>query len=78
MVEQNSNHSGPFFLGRFMEPLHYYYAIFDSLVTKLPNYYKRQSKMENYSVEEIKNIVSCEGPMGVDHTKRESPSGIDR
>ncbi|KAJ6977668.1 hypothetical protein NC653_029538 [Populus alba x Populus x berolinensis] len=29
LVEQDSSHNGPFFLGRFMEALHYYSAIFD-------------------------------------------------
>nr|POE72652.1 della protein rgl1 [Quercus suber] len=33
LVEQESSHNGPFFLGRFMEALHYYSAIFDSLDT---------------------------------------------
>ncbi|KAJ6996821.1 scarecrow-like 3 [Populus alba x Populus x berolinensis] len=31
VVEQDANHNGPFFLGRFIESLHYYSAIFDSL-----------------------------------------------
>ncbi|KAK1387279.1 hypothetical protein POM88_015460 [Heracleum sosnowskyi] len=38
LVEQDSSHNGPFFLGRFMEALHYYSAIFDSLDTMLPRY----------------------------------------
>ncbi|KAJ6919067.1 scarecrow-like 3 [Populus alba x Populus x berolinensis] len=29
VVEQDANHNGPFFLGRFIESLHYYSAIFD-------------------------------------------------
>ncbi|KAF2293220.1 hypothetical protein GH714_040560 [Hevea brasiliensis] len=36
LVEQDSSHNGPFFLGRFMEALHYYSAIFDSLDAMLP------------------------------------------
>lgn len=63
LVEQDSSHNGPFFLGRFMEALHYYSAIFDSLDAMLPKYDTRRAKMEQfYFVEEIKNIVSCEGP----------------
>ncbi|GMJ09687.1 hypothetical protein HRI_004637900 [Hibiscus trionum] len=62
LVEQDSSHNGPFFLGRFMEALHYYSAIFDALDTMLPKYDTRRAKMEQfYFAEEIKNIVSCEG-----------------
>ncbi|KAK3013130.1 hypothetical protein RJ639_008553 [Escallonia herrerae] len=62
LVEQDSSHDGPFFLGRFMEALHYYSAIFDSLDAMLPRYDTRRAKMEQfYFAEEIKNIVSCEG-----------------
>lgn len=38
LVEQDSSHNGPFFLGRFMEALHYHSAIFDSLDAMLPKY----------------------------------------
>ncbi|XP_050224869.1 GRAS family protein RAD1-like [Mercurialis annua] len=63
LVEQDSSHNGPFFLGRFMEALHYYSAIFDSLDSMLPRYDTRRAKIEQfYFAEEIKNIVSCEGP----------------
>ncbi|KAK8484375.1 hypothetical protein V6N13_124480 [Hibiscus sabdariffa] len=62
LVEQDSSHNGPFFLGRFMEALHYYSAIFDALDTMLPKYDTRRAKIEQfYFAEEIKNIVSCEG-----------------
>ncbi|KAL5991174.1 ssDNA endodeoxyribonuclease [Asimina triloba] len=71
LVEQDSSHNGPFFLGRFMEALHYYSAIFDSLDAMLPNYDTRRAKIEQfYFAEEIKNIVSCEGPARVERHER--------
>ncbi|KAI4382498.1 hypothetical protein MLD38_008455 [Melastoma candidum] len=38
VVEQDSSLNGPFFLGRFMEALHYYSANFDSLDAAQPRY----------------------------------------
>ncbi|KAJ7956091.1 DELLA protein [Quillaja saponaria] len=71
LVEQDSSHDGPFFLGRFMEALHYYSAIFDSLDSMLPKYDTRRAKMEQfYFAEEIKNIVSCEGLARVERHER--------
>ncbi|XP_022726849.1 DELLA protein GAI-like [Durio zibethinus] len=71
LIEQDSSHNGPFFLGRFMEALHYYSAIFDSLDTMLPKYDTRRAKMEQfYFAEEIKNIVSCEGPGRIERHER--------
>lgn len=71
LVEQDSSHNGPFFLGRFMEALHYYSAIFDSLDVMLPKYDTRRAKVEQfYFAEEIKNIVSCEGPARVERHER--------
>lgn len=71
LVEQESSHNGPFFLGRFMEALHYYSAIFDSLDAMLPKYDTRRAKMEQfYFGEEIKNIVSYEGPARVERHER--------
>ncbi|KAH6772069.1 hypothetical protein C2S52_005154 [Perilla frutescens var. hirtella] len=71
VVEQDSSHNGPFFLGRFMEALHYYSAIFDSLDAMLPKYDTKRAKMEQfYFAEEIKNIVSCEGPARVERHER--------
>ncbi|KAG6686318.1 hypothetical protein I3842_11G011000 [Carya illinoinensis] len=65
------SHSGPFFLGRFMEALHYYSAIFDSLDVMLPKYDTKRAKMEQfYFAEEIKNIVSCEGPARVERHEK--------
>ncbi|KAI4336281.1 hypothetical protein L6164_014825 [Bauhinia variegata] len=71
MVEQDSSHNGPFFLGRFMEALHYYSAIFDSLDAMLPKYDTKRAKIEQFFFgEEIKNIVSCEGPARVERHER--------
>nr|ANJ78574.1 DELLA protein RGLI2 [Pyrus pyrifolia] len=71
LVGQDSSHNGPFFLGRFMEALHYYSAIFDSLDAMLPKYDTRRAKMEQfYFAEEIKNIISCEGPARVERHER--------
>ncbi|KAI5664961.1 hypothetical protein M9H77_24284 [Catharanthus roseus] len=71
LVEQDSSHNGPFFLGRFMEALHYYSAIFDSLDAMLPKYDTRRAKIEQfYFAEEIKNIVSCEGPARLERHER--------
>ncbi|KAK3043311.1 hypothetical protein RJ639_002554 [Escallonia herrerae] len=71
LVEQDSSHNGPFFLGRFMEALHYYSAIFYSLDAMLPKYDTRRAKMEQfYFAEEIKNIVSCKGPARVERHER--------
>ena len=46
LVEQDSNHNGTFFLGRFMEALHYYSAIFDLLDDSLPKYDTKHGKVE--------------------------------
>ncbi|KAI3970323.1 hypothetical protein MKX01_023970 [Papaver californicum] len=71
LVEQDSSHNGPFFLGRFMEALHYYSAIFDSLDTMLPKYDTKRAKVEQfYFAEEINNIVSCEGPARVERHEK--------
>ncbi|XP_068651850.1 GRAS family protein RAD1-like [Aristolochia californica] len=71
LVEQDSGHNGPFFLGRFMEALHYYSAIFDALDAMLPKYDTRRAKIEQfYFAEEIKNIVSCEGTARVERHER--------
>ena len=71
LVEQDASHNGPFFLGRFMEALHYYSAIFDSLDAMLPKYDTRRAKMEQfYFGEEIKNIMSCEGSARVERHQR--------
>ncbi|XVE74285.1 hypothetical protein DITRI_Ditri12bG0004800 [Diplodiscus trichospermus] len=62
MVEQDANHNGPFFLGRFLESLHYYSAIFDSLEASLPRHSPQRMKIERlHFAEEIRNIVAYEG-----------------
>ncbi|EEF48764.1 DELLA protein GAI1, putative [Ricinus communis] len=63
VVEQDANHNGPFFLGRFLESLHYYSAIFDSLeASLLPRNSRQRMKIEKlHFAEEIRNIVAYEG-----------------
>lgn len=71
LVEQDANHNGPFFLGRFMEALHYYSAIFDSLQTALPRNSTRRVNIEQcHLAHEIGNIVACEGPARVERHER--------
>ena len=54
-----------------MEALHYYSAIFDSLDAMFPKYDTKRAKMEQfYFAEEIKNIISCEGPARVERHER--------
>lgn len=62
IVEQEASHNGPYFLGRFLEALHYYSAIFDSLDATFPVDSVQRSKVEQYIfAPEIRNIVACEG-----------------
>ncbi|XP_062170128.1 GRAS family protein RAD1-like [Alnus glutinosa] len=62
VVEQDANHNGPFFLGRLLESLHYYSAIFDSLEVSLPRNSVQRMKIERlHFAEEIRNIVAYEG-----------------
>ncbi|XP_008795820.2 GRAS family protein RAD1-like [Phoenix dactylifera] len=62
VVEQDANHNGPFFLARFLESLHYYSAIFDSLEASLPRASTQRLKIEKcHFAEEIRNIVAYEG-----------------
>lgn len=61
VVEQDANHNGPFFLGRFLESLHYYSAIFDSLEVSLPRNSTQRMKIERvHFSEQIRNIVAFE------------------
>ncbi|GAA0150856.1 hypothetical protein Leryth_004204 [Lithospermum erythrorhizon] len=63
IVEQEASHNGPYFLGRFLEALHYYSAIFDSLDATFPADSAQRAKVEQYIfAPDIRNIVSCEGP----------------
>ncbi|XP_068664988.1 GRAS family protein RAM1-like [Aristolochia californica] len=73
LVEQEANHNGPYFLGRFLEALHYYSAIFDSLDATFPGDSPERAKLEQYIfAQEIKNIVACEGEERVErHEKLE-------
>ena len=71
MVEQDSNHNGPFFLGRFLESLHYYSAIFDSLEASLPRHSPQRMKIERlHFAEEIRNIVAYEGSDRIERHER--------
>ncbi|CAN1750062.1 GRAS family protein RAD1 [Linum perenne] len=72
VVEQDANHNGPFFLGRFLESLHYYSAIFDSLeASRLQRNNAQRVKMETHHFgEEIRNIVAYEGSDRVERHER--------
>ncbi|CAI9752577.1 unnamed protein product [Fraxinus pennsylvanica] len=63
IVEQEASHNGPYFLGRFLEALHCYSAIFDSLDATFPLDSVQRAKVEQHIfAPEICNIVACEGP----------------
>ncbi|KAL3526266.1 hypothetical protein ACH5RR_010922 [Cinchona calisaya] len=63
IVEQEANHNRPYFLGRFLEALHYYSAIFDSLDATFPPDSAQRTKVEQYIfAPEIRNIVAQEDP----------------
>ncbi|KAI3769011.1 hypothetical protein L6452_00107 [Arctium lappa] len=71
VVEQDANHNGPFFLGRFLESLHYYSAIFDSLEASMGRNSVERLKIErNHFAEEIRNIVAYEGTERVERHER--------
>ncbi|WVZ01945.1 hypothetical protein V8G54_022751 [Vigna mungo] len=71
VVEQDTNHNGPFFLGRFLESLHYYSAIFDSLEACMPRNSQQRMKIERlHFAEEILNIVAYEGPERIERHER--------
>lgn len=62
LVEQEANHNTSTFMGRFVEALHYYAAVFDSLDSSLPLASEERAKIEQlYFAQQIKNIVACEG-----------------
>ncbi|KAM7459262.1 hypothetical protein LguiA_019739 [Lonicera macranthoides] len=62
IVEKEASHNGPYFLGRFLEALHYYSAIFDSLDATFPPDSAQRAKVEQYIfAPEIRNVVACEG-----------------
>eukprot|EP01018_Ginkgo_biloba_P004064 Gb_34637 [translate_table: standard] len=67
IVEHEANHSAPVFLDRFMEALHYYSTMFDSLeACNLPPQSTEKLLAEMYIQKEICNIVACEGPYRVE------------
>ncbi|OMO78488.1 Transcription factor GRAS [Corchorus capsularis] len=71
VVEQDANHNGPFFLGRFLESLHYYSAVFDSLEASLPRHSPQRMKIERlHFAEEIRNIVAYEGSDRIERHER--------
>ncbi|XVF57736.1 hypothetical protein PTKIN_Ptkin07bG0006500 [Pterospermum kingtungense] len=71
IVEQEASHNGPYFLGRFLEALHYYSAIFDSLDATFPPDSAQRAKVEQYIfAPEIRNIVACEGSERVSRHER--------
>ncbi|XP_065858840.1 GRAS family protein RAD1-like [Euphorbia lathyris] len=71
VIEQDANHNGPFFLGRFLESLHYYSAIFDSLEASLPRESHERVKIEKHHfAEEIRNIVGNEGSSRIERHER--------
>lgn len=71
VVEKEANHNGPYFLGRFLEALHYYSAIFDSLDATFPPDSAQRAKVEQYIfAPEIRNIVACEGAERIDRHER--------
>ncbi|KAE8699006.1 DELLA protein GAI1 [Hibiscus syriacus] len=65
IVEQEANHNGPVFLDRFIESLHYYSTLFDSLEGSVSSRDKVMSEV--YLGKQICNVVACEG---VDRVER--------
>ena len=62
VVEQEARHNDPRFLNRFVEALHYYCTMFDSLeACGLPPQCREMAYTEEYLGREIMNIVACEG-----------------
>ncbi|CAM6104505.1 unnamed protein product [Calypogeia fissa] len=60
--EQEAKHNCSSFLDRFMEALHFYSSMFDSLeASNCPSGSEQQMLAEMYLGREINNIVACEG-----------------
>lgn len=58
-------------MGRFLEALHYYSAIFDSLDATFPPESAQKAKVEQcIFAPEIRNIVACEGPKRTERHER--------
>eukprot|EP00249_Psilotum_nudum_P026985 c34183_g1_i1 orf=2-2446(-) len=61
IVEQEANHNAPTFLRRFMESLHYYAAIFDSMEASFPQQSEERVTIEQVLfAQQIRNIIACE------------------
>ncbi|KAH7293919.1 hypothetical protein KP509_28G047900 [Ceratopteris richardii] len=62
LVEQEANHNGSIFLERFVEALHYYSTMFDSLeASSLDPQSSEMACAEAYLAREITNVLACEG-----------------
>ncbi|MCO5568861.1 hypothetical protein L7F22_022563 [Adiantum nelumboides] len=71
VVEQEANHNSNVFLERFVEALHYYSTMFDSLeACSLHPQCSEMACTEVYLSREIANIVACEG---VERVERHEP-----
>ncbi|KAJ7191090.1 hypothetical protein O6H91_Y524900 [Diphasiastrum complanatum] len=71
VVEQESNHNGATLVERFVEALHYYSAMFDSMDSTLPQLSVERATLEKHLFgPEIKNIVACEGLERVERHER--------
>ncbi|XP_073393543.1 scarecrow-like protein 3 [Physcomitrium patens] len=71
LVEQDSNHNSGSMPDRFVEALHYYSAMFDSLDLTLPQHCLERVTLEKFLLgQEIKNIVACEGAERVERHEK--------
>lgn len=71
LVEQDSNHNSGSMPERFVEALHYYSAMFDSLDLTLPQHCLERVTLEKFLLgQEIKNIVACEGAERVERHEK--------
>lgn len=74
VMEQESDHNSPNLVDRFVEALHYYSAMLDSLESTLPQKFsgERLTLEKHLFGREIHNIVACEGGERVErHEKLE-------
>ncbi|KAG6543244.1 hypothetical protein Mapa_015325 [Marchantia paleacea] len=71
LLEQEANHNVPHFLPRFLEALHFYSAMFDSLDATLTRISPERAKVEQLWLgQEIINILACEGRDRVERHER--------
>ncbi|GLU10904.1 hypothetical protein SLE2022_276810 [Rubroshorea leprosula] len=61
LVEQEADHNQTRFVDRFVEGLHYYSAVFDSIEATLAATGDERVVLEDMFGREIENIVACEG-----------------